>query len=227
MGFFDKIDIGGAGIGSLLGGVVSGPAGTAIGGLLGSGAVGSPGDLLDKIKGTTGLKKTPYEYDPRYENEQNVLKQVLADRAYGKSPSYAELQTRQNLANVLAQQQAGIKSIGGVGGALKQRLLANAAANVGAKAAIEGSQAELKERQDAQGMLANQLAQLQAQQTQQQQIKSGIDAANQQRRLDMTTGVLTAGAKAAGGGTPAVSAPAAKGKYVDEDMDDFLGDDEE
>jgi hypothetical protein len=67
----------------------------------------------------------------------------------GEMPSYAETATRNALQENLTAQQAGIRSIGGVSGALKQRMMANAAAKSGSEMARRGGEAALQERNDA------------------------------------------------------------------------------
>jgi hypothetical protein len=54
----------------------------------------------------------------------------------------------------LLQQQQGIRSIGGVSGALKQRMMANAGAQTGADIANKGGLLEMQERQGAQSLLS-------------------------------------------------------------------------
>jgi hypothetical protein len=146
-----------------LGGVLGGAAGIAGGGAIGS-ALGSTGTLLGGLTGgilggkagskldlsnTLGTRAYSPNIDTCAPQQQVALAEVMRQRAMGEQPSYAETATRNALQDNLLAQQQGIRSIGGVSGALKQRMMANAAARSGSEMARRGGEAALQEREGA------------------------------------------------------------------------------
>ena len=119
------------------------------------------GDLTQGIfgsKGKTGLLGTGgYEVavDPYYNEKTKQLADYLLMQSQGQTPSIAAEQSKQALLQNLLDQQAGIRSIGGISGALKQRMIANSRANTGTDIANQGAQLELQERQGARNLLAD------------------------------------------------------------------------
>lgn len=144
MGF----SLGGA-LGAIGGAIAGGPMLGPISGLVG-GLTGNPLGTFN-LKSALGTEGYNPNFDPYAAQQQVQLAEYMKKRAMGEMPSYAETATRNALQENLAAQQAGIRSIGGVSGALKQRMMANAAAKSGSEMARRGGEAALQERNEALG----------------------------------------------------------------------------
>ena len=160
---------------------------------------GNIGTGLKKLTGQESYKG-PVGSDPYYEAKQRAGIEEMEKVASGQTPSYAETATRNMLAKNLAAQQAGIRSIGGISGALKQRMVANAAARAGTEMSRSGGEAALSERMQARQALANMLAQARSGSFADVQAQQQNFQQNQAKRAQLAQTILAAGGQAMGAG---------------------------
>lgn len=160
------------------------------------------GDVSKGLKGVLGQEsyKGQVTSDPYFEQKQKANIQDLEDVATGKAPSYSENVSRNLLLKNLENQQAAIRSIGGISGALKQRMIANAAAKAGTEIGRSGTESALAERMQAKQMLANALAAARGQNMADVQSQMANFQANQARRAQFAQMVLGAAGQAGAAG---------------------------
>ncbi len=174
----------GKALGTVAGAVAGGPMLAPITGALGStiGGGGSIGDFL----GTSG--RTP-SFDPYAAQRQTELAEIMRKRSMGEMPSYAETATRNALQENLSAQQAGIRSIGGVSGALKQRMIANAAGRTGSEIARRGGEAALQERNDAMNQYGGLLNNMRGAGAEEESIRQGAFESKQAGKRQLISSV--------------------------------------
>lgn len=117
--------------------------------------------LSDKA-GLTGSGANVQAAPLAYTAEQSDLIKKLQARANGEVPSIAEAQTKKNMADVLSNQVAAIRSTPGLNPALQARLANQAGQQASTDVAQQGTIAKLAEQQEAESALGAQISGAQA-----------------------------------------------------------------
>jgi hypothetical protein len=162
--------------------------------------VSNPAKKIFGGEGESGLLGTGYtspSVDPFYANEAKNVAGLLKKRITGEAPSIAEASTTAALNRNLRDQQTGIRSIGGISGQLKQRMLSRASADAGADIAEKGGMMRLQEQMGAEKSLADLLSGQQQRNTELEQLRIGAfeNKANRRQNLLKAVGEGIAGAK--------------------------------
>lgn len=117
-----------------------------VGQFMGGASEGGPGAF--------GVGRYRQRPDEAYTKATKDAIGAMRKRMEGRSPSFAEMATQDALRKNMQQQQAGIKSIGGISGALKQKLMAEQAGRAGQEIAAQGGMLRAKEQAQAESALA-------------------------------------------------------------------------
>lgn len=191
MGLFKKIaSIAAPVAGAIAGGPMLAPLGMLAGSKMAGSSLGDP-------LGTKGYNPT---FDTETTAQQRNLAEIMRKRATGEMPSYAETVTKNALLENLAAQQAGVRSIGGISGALKQRMMANAAARSGSEIARRGGEASLNERNAAIGQYGDMLGGMRSQYAEEEGMRQGAFENKQAGKRTLWTALGQGIGSAAAGG---------------------------
>lgn len=170
--------------GSVLGGAVMGPLGSAVGGLLG----GSDkfGDNLKGMMGQQGFNMRQSAYDPSLQRAVAVLQ----NRVEGNAPSVAQEQLKQGLDDTLSNTVSAIRSAPSVSPALQARMISRAGQDQASE--LSRAQAILRagEQSQAEQSLAQTLLGARGQDLTGESIKAGAFSDKQKRRGDLFSNVI-------------------------------------
>ena len=158
----------------------------------GSGTGDSFQNALNLGQKITATDRYDVSVDPTWREAQRVLAGQLQQRATGQTQSAAEIGLASALARNAQQAQAGIRSIGGINPALRQRMVAQQQGRTGAEMAAQGSALRAQEQAGAEKTLAGVLGQAESAALQEQAIKSGAHEAAQKRRQELMKGIGSA-----------------------------------